>query len=88
MATLKHLIFSPAAVKALTKLPAKDGAALMAKLQQVAADPMGQYPWAKRLTSRPGFRIRQGDWRAIYNLNFDAGKMIVEMVAKRDEVYK
>jgi mRNA interferase RelE/StbE len=72
----------------LTKLPANDGAALMAKLQQVAANPMGQYPWAKRLTGRPGFRIRQGDWRAIYNLKYDSGKMTVEKIAKRDEVYK
>ncbi len=82
------LIFSPAAVKALTKLSAKDSAALMAKLQQVAANPAGQYLWAKRLTGHPGFRIRQGDWRAIYILNFDAGKMTVEKIAKRDEVYK
>jgi mRNA interferase RelE/StbE len=82
------LIFSPAAAKALTKLSPKDGAALMSKLQQVAANPAGQYPWSKRLTDRPGFRIRQGDWRAIYNLNYDSGKMSVEKIAKRDEVYK
>lgn len=83
-----RLIFSPAAAKALTRLPAHDGAALMTKLQRVAGNPMGQYSWAKRLTGRPGFRIRQGDWRAIYNLNYDADKMTVERIAKRDEVYK
>ena len=60
----------------------------MAKLQQVATNPSGQYPWAKRLTAHPGFRIRQGDWRAIYILNFDAGKMTVEKIAKRDEAYE
>jgi mRNA interferase RelE/StbE len=83
-----ELFFSPVAVKALTKLPAKDAAALMAKLQQVAANPAGQHSWAKRLTPHPGFRIRHGDWRAIYILNFDADKMTVEKIAKRDEVYK
>ncbi|MGC1587470.1 MAG: type II toxin-antitoxin system RelE/ParE family toxin [Rhodomicrobium sp.] len=62
------LIFSPAAAKALTKLPAKEGSALLSKLKQIAADPTGQFLWAKRLTGRQGFRIRQGDWRAIYNL--------------------
>ena len=62
------LIFSPAAAKALTKLPAKEGSALLSKLKQIAADPAGQFLWAKRLTGRQGFRIRQGDWRAIYNL--------------------
>ncbi|MGB9024747.1 MAG: hypothetical protein WCC40_02110 [Rhodomicrobium sp.] len=40
------------------------------------------------MSGRKGFRIRQGDWRAIYNLNFDADKMTVEKIAKRDEVYK
>ena len=70
------------------KLPAKEGSALLSKLKQIAADPAGQFLWAKRLSGRQGFRIRQGDWRAIYNLNFDADKMTVEKIAKRDEVYK
>ncbi len=82
------LIFSPAAAKALTKAPRKEGAGLLAKLQQVAADPMGQHPWAKRLTDQPGFRVRQGDWRAVYRLDHEAGEMIVDKIAKRDEVYR
>lgn len=82
------LIFSPAAAKVLTRFPHKEGTGLLAKLQQVAADPMGQYPWAKRLTDQPGFRVRQGDWRAIYRLDHDTGEMIVDKVGKRDEVYR
>ena len=82
------LIFSPAAAKALTKLPRKEGAGLLAKLQQVAADPLGLHPWAKRLTDQPGFRVRKGDWRAIYRLDHNAGEMIVDKVSKRDEVYR
>jgi mRNA interferase RelE/StbE len=82
------LIFAPAVVKALTKLPATDSVALMSKLKQAAENPGEQHPWAKRLTGRPGFRIRQGDWRAIYNLNYDTGTMTVEKIAKRDEAYK
>ncbi len=82
------MIFSPAAAKALTKAPKKMATDLVAKLQQVAADPTGQHPWAKRLTDQPGFRARQGDWRAIYRLDNAAGEMIVDRIAKRDEVYK
>lgn len=82
------LIFSPGAAKALTKLPRKEGAGLLVKLQQVAADPMGQYPWAKRLTDQPGFRVRQGDWRAVYRLDHETEEMIVDKIAKRDEVYR
>jgi mRNA interferase RelE/StbE len=83
-----ELIFSPAAAKALTKIPRKEGADLLAKLQQVAAEPMGQYPWAKRLTDQPGFRVRQGDWRAVYRLDHEGGEMVVDKIAKRDEVYR
>jgi mRNA interferase RelE/StbE len=83
-----ELIFSPAASKLLAKLPAKDGAALISKLEMVAANPMGQYPWAKRLTDHPGYRIRQGDWRAVYRLDYEWGEMIVDKIAKRDEVYR
>lgn len=82
------MIFSPAAAKALTKAPKKMATDLVAKLQQVAVDPTGQHPWAKRLTDQPGFRARQGDWRAIYRLDNAAGEMIVDRIAKRDEVYK
>ena len=73
-----RLILSPAATKALSKVPHKDGAGLLAKLQQVANDPMGQHPWAKRLTDQPGFRVRQGDWRAIHRLDHDTAEMIVD----------
>ena len=82
------LTYTPAAAKALTKAPKKVVADLRAKLQQVAADPIGHYPWAKRLTDQPGFRVRQGDWRAISRLDHAAGEMIVDTIAKRDEVYK
>jgi len=82
------LLFSPAAVKALARIPRKEEAGLLAKLRQVADDPTGKHPWAKRLTDQPGFRLRQGDWRAVYRLDHEAGEMIVDRIAKRDEVYR
>ena len=64
-----RLTYSPAALKALRRAPAKEMKDLRAKLQIVAADPMKQHPWAKRLTDQPGFRVRQGGWRAVYRLD-------------------
>ena len=61
---------------------------LRAKLQIVAADPMKQHPWAKRLTDQPGFRVRQGGWRAGDRLAHKADEMIVDIIAKRDEAYR
>jgi len=83
-----RLLFSPAAARALARMPRKEGAALLAKLRQVADDPMGKHPWARRLTNQPGFRLRQGDWRAVYRLDPEAGEMIVDRIARRDEVYR
>lgn len=82
------LILSPSAVKALTVMLCKDAVALLTKLQQVADDPHGRHPWAKRLTGHPGYRVRQGDVRAVYRLDAEAGEMVVDKIAKRDEVYR
>ncbi len=83
-----RLIYSPAAVKALRKGPIKAMTALRTKLQRVASDPMGQHAWAKRLTDRPGFRVREGDWRALYRLDHEADEMIVDAIATRGEIYR
>jgi len=82
------LILSPSSVKALRHMPARDMKALLEKLKAVAADPAGEFPWAKRLTDHPGYRVRQGDWRALYRLDHQSGEMVVDRVAKRDEVYR
>ena len=83
-----RLTYTPAALKALCRAPARVVADLRTKLQAVAADPHGRHPWAKRLTDQPGYRVRQGDWRAVYRLDSEAAEMIVDTIAKRDEVYK
>lgn len=82
------LIFAPGAARALGRLPRSDAAALLAKLRLVAANPTGRYAWAKRLTGQPGFRVRQGDVRAVYRLDHEAAEMIVDRIARRDEVYR
>ena len=83
---LVRLTYTPSALKGLRKAPDKVAIDLRAKLQTVAADPLGQHPWAKRLTDQPGYRIRQGDWRAVYRLDHKTDEMIVDAIAKRDEV--
>lgn len=83
-----ELIVTPAAAKAFAKLPRKDALALLSKLKQVAADPMADHPAAKRLVGSTEFRVRHGDWRAVYVLDRDAGQMVVTKVAKRSEVYR
>ena len=82
------LVFGPAAQKGLRRVPVKDAAALLAMLKEIAADPFGPHPQAKKLTEHPGFRVRQGEWRAVYRLDRQAGEMLVETVGHRSEVYR
>ena len=83
-----NLIFSPVALKALRKVPAKEAAILLAILKEIAADPFAPHVKAEKLTDHPGFRARQGDWRAVYRLDRQSGEMIVDLIAHRSEVYK
>jgi mRNA interferase RelE/StbE len=41
----------------------------------------------KALTGRPGYRLRVGDWRVIYDLNDQLTILAVERIAARGEVY-
>lgn len=82
------LIYATSALRALRKVPGKDAAALMATLAEIAAAPFAPHPRAKKLTDHPGFRARQGDWRAVYRVDRQTEEMIVETVGHRSEVYK
>jgi mRNA interferase RelE/StbE len=82
------LILSPAAVKNLRRMPRKDAAALMKKLETVAVDPFGARPWAKRLAGAAAFRVRQGDWRAVYRIDRETRQVVVDHIDHRREVYR
>lgn len=58
------------------------------KLGQVASDPFASIPNAKKLQGRPGYRLRVGDWRVIYEINKDEVLILVLKIAPRGEVYE
>jgi mRNA-degrading endonuclease RelE of RelBE toxin-antitoxin system len=56
-------------------------------LERIAANPFGPQPGVKPMSGEPGsFRVRQGDWRAIYSV--EDGDVIVERVGDRKGVYR
>jgi mRNA interferase RelE/StbE len=81
------LEFMPSADKAVSKMPKRDAAQLLSKLKAFAADPLGSYGWTKALTGG-GVRIRQGDWRAICQVNGKEMVVLVVKVGNRREVYR
>ncbi|HEY1934784.1 MAG TPA: type II toxin-antitoxin system RelE/ParE family toxin [Acetobacteraceae bacterium] len=68
-------------------MPRPDAKRLREKLGRIAADPSGSNPAAKPLVGQAGvFRVRQGDWRAVYVI--EDGDLIVDRVGSRKEVYR
>ena len=82
------IIFTTQAAKSLLKMPRNNANLIREKLAQVAIDPFASIPNAKKLQGRPGYRLRVGDWRVIYEINKDEIVIIVMKIAPRNEVYR
>jgi mRNA interferase RelE/StbE len=83
------LVFDKAALKSLRIMQPKAAAALMARLKAIAAEPSKPYPNVKALRGlSQAFRLRQGDWRAVYELDRKAGVMRVVKIGQRGQVYR
>jgi len=73
--------YSKSALKDLRKVPAKDRDAIMGKLAAYAETGQGD---VKKLQGRDGYRLRHGNWRALFEIR---GDIIVVRVAKRGAAY-
>ncbi len=86
MEKLYDIEITATAKKQLTKLPLTITDKLIKAIQELAKNPrpIGY----KKLKGRPGYRIRKGDYRIIYEV-YDA-KLIINVVtvAHRSEVYE
>ena len=75
-----------AAARALRKLPPDGKRRVQAILELLADDP--RPPAAKKLTGRPEWRVRSGDYRVIYAIEDDRLLVIVVTLGRRDTVYR
>lgn len=66
----------PAAVRALRRIAHADRQRLQAAIALLAENP--RPPNARRLTGRPGYRVRVGDYRIVYTI--DDGVLLVVVV--------
>jgi mRNA interferase RelE/StbE len=84
-----ELVWSRRASKGLARLPAKARAAMIDRLEAIAAAPFARHANVEPLKGEPDvFRVRQGDWRAVYQVDRDADQVRVVTVAARREVYR
>lgn len=82
------LLFTKEAQKTLLRLSKNTAALIFQKLEQLAVDPYAPNPNALKLQHRAGYRLRIGDWRAIYEIDSNALVVLVLKIAQRGEVYR
>ena len=58
------------------------------RLDRLAEDPYAHHPNVARLQSRPGYRLRVGDWRVIYEVEGKELVILVLRIGSRGEVYR
>ncbi len=84
-----ELLLEKAARKGLQRMSKKASIALLGRLEAIAADPRGQHANVKPLTGlKDTYRVRQGDWRAVYRLLRESGQMRVVTADVRGNVYR
>lgn len=83
-----RILFTKQSQRALLKLPKDKSAAIKKRLDQIAKDPYGQHNNVTKLQNRPGYRLRVGDWRVIYEIRNEELVILVLTIAPRGEVYR
>jgi len=80
------LVFKKSVSKDLRALPKRDVARILACLQALAAEP--RPPGCEKLSGQERYRVRQGDYRIIYEIQDDVLTVIGVKVGHRREVYR
>lgn len=76
----------PSAVRALRGIAHSDRQRIQAAIALLAEDP--RPPGARRLSGRPGFRVRVGDHRIVYTVDDGVLLIVVVTPGHRREVYR
>ena len=74
------------AQKEIQSLPRAEIKRVVAKIQQLAANPRMQD--SKKLTSQEQYRVRVGQYRILYEIHDDVLLVMVVRVANRKDVYR
>ena len=76
----------PAAARAIKKLPPEAKRRVQAAVELLAEDP--RPPAAKKLTGRPEWRVRTGDYRVLYRIREDVLTVVVVRAGLRRDIYQ
>ena len=82
------ILFSRDAIKVQRRMPRNTARLIRAKIDGLALDPYAPNNNVKKLVGRPGYRLRVGDWRVIYDLDNGLRILSVERIAPRGGAYE
>jgi len=85
---MHRILFTKSAAKALRKMPREFAQRIRKRLDEISIDPCAQHPGVTRLQNRPGYRLRVGDWRVIYEIDGEDLVVLVLRIGLRGEVYR
>lgn len=83
-----ELLFTKQANRTLAKMSRQTARLIREKLDRVAQDPYAHNPNVTKLQGRPGYRLRVGDWRVIYELEEERLLIMVLKIGPRGEAYR
>jgi mRNA-degrading endonuclease RelE of RelBE toxin-antitoxin system len=83
------VVIEKEARKGLARMQRTARDAMMERLFAIADNPLAHHANVDRMKGRAqSFRLRQGDWRAIYELDATSNQMRVRIVDTRGSAYR
>lgn len=83
-----RIMFTKQADKSLRKMPRNIARRIRKKLSTIADAPYKPHNNVTYLQNRPGYRLRVGDWRVIYEIRNEQLIILVLRVRPRGEAYR
>lgn len=80
------VLIKRSAAKEIEALPLKDRRRVVTKIQALGADPRGE--GCEKLSGEEKYRVRQGDYRILYEIADTELIVTVVKVGKRGDVYR
>lgn len=82
---MRRIVYTRVALKQLSAIPGATAKRIKSKIEQYAADPASLAGNVRKLQGRPGYRLRVGDYRVIFD---DDGTVLdILSVGSRGSVY-
>jgi mRNA interferase RelE/StbE len=81
-----NLDIKKSAAKELGALPPKDCQRVVAKIQNLAIEPRPH--GAEKLAADDKYRLRQGNYRILYQIDDEARRVTIVKIADRKEAYR